>query len=249
MKTSFAHVDERKSVGQVAATAPQLVPILEEQGIDYYCRGNRSIKEACEAVGLETAEVTRLLSAVPPSEDARNWMASPLTELTNHLIAGHHARAREIVPSLQQLAHEVCTTHKDQHPELRRICTLFKSISDDLLEHMRGEEAMLFPQVEALERAALEGKDPESPYVGGLSHRILIEYHEHDMVAEKMRKLRELTSNYLVPEDCPKYRAFFEAMETFERDLHDHMHLENNVLFPRSGVLESNVKLRVAGPW
>jgi regulator of cell morphogenesis and NO signaling len=114
---------------------------------------------------------------------------------------------------------------------------------------MRNEEDMLFPQVEALERAALESRPPEKPYVGGLSHRILVEYHEHDVVAEKMRKLRELTSNFRVPEDCPDYRGFYADLEKFERDLHEHMHLENNVLYPRSGVLESNVKLQVAGPW
>ena len=249
MEKTRAIIDEKRSVGQLAATYPHLIPLLEREGIDYYCRGNRSLKEACEAVGLEPGEVAKALAAVPPDAAANSWMSMPLTEVTNHLIAGHHADARQIVPKLQILADEVCSLHAEKHPELKRVCTLFRSISDELLHHIHGEETMLFPQVEALERGALEGTEPQPPYIGGLSHRILVEYHEHDLVAERMRKLRELASNFRIPEECDKYREFYKGLESFEKELHDHMHLENNVLFPRAGVLESNVKLHVAGPW
>jgi regulator of cell morphogenesis and NO signaling len=249
METLRIPIDEKKSVGQIAATVPNALSVLEEQGIDYFCRGNRSLKEACEAVGLDVAEVTPLLADAAEKGEPSGWTSAPLTDLTNHLIAGHHARAKDNVPLLRQMGREVRELHQDTHPELKRIALLFEAICDELIHHIHGEEHALFPQVEALERAAIAGTPPEPPYVGGLSHRILIEYHEHDGVAEKMRKLRELTSNYQVPVDCERYRSFYAALQAFERELHEHMHLENNVLFPRAGVLESNVKLGVTAPW
>ena len=237
------HIDERKSVGQIAATQPELIPLFESAGIDYYCRGNRTLREACELVGLDLSDIASAAAGVKNEPGLAPWMIAPLTDLTNHLISHHHARTREILPRIRKAAAAVSEKYKATHPEVKRIALLFNSIADEMLGHLDGEEQMIFPQVEALEKAAEDNRPPEKPYIGGLSHRILVEYHEHDVVAEKVRKMREISSNYRVPDGAGADLAdFYGALLQFEADLHQHMHLENNVLYPRAIDLENQLR-------
>ena len=236
-------IDQTRTIGEIAATLPESLPLFEELGIDYYCHGSRQLREACEAVGLDFEQVVTQLEDVHVDqhhpETLHHWSLSPLSELANHLISHYHVKARQEVARLGKLAREVARQQNGGHPELKRIETLLRTLADDIDVHIIGEEEHLFPQIEALERAAVDRKDPDLPYAGGIHNRILVEFHEHDLITEKMRRIRELSSNFAVPEASSEhYRDLMRGLHRFERELHTHMHLENNVLFPRAGELE-----------
>jgi regulator of cell morphogenesis and NO signaling len=239
-------IDETRAVGEIAATLPEAVPLLEELGIDYYIHGTRQLREACAAVGLDLAETVRLLEQVETADKRpkpiRHWSLSPLTELTNYLISHHHTRGRTDLARLLRLAQEARSIEEPTRPELKRIETLLRTLTRELDTHITSEEEHLFPQIEALEKAAVDRRDPEPPYTGGVHDCILVELHEHELLVEKMRKVRELSSNFLVPQSaCPQYKELMRGLKLFERGLHAHLHLENNVLFPRAGELERTV--------
>jgi regulator of cell morphogenesis and NO signaling len=246
-------IDQTKSVGEIAATLPESVPLFEELGIDYYAHGGRQLREACQAVGLDLAETVLQLERAQvkhtTAENHHHWSLSPLTELTNHLISSYHNAARSEVARLSKLAREAGAGEEQKRPHLKRIEVLLKTLANDIDSHIIGEEEHLFPQIEALERAHVEGIRPELPYTGGIHNRILVEFHEHELIAEKVRKMRELSSNFAVPADASEpYKELMRGLLSFERNLHRHLHLENNILFPRAGELEHMLK-PLRGDW
>jgi regulator of cell morphogenesis and NO signaling len=245
-------IDETRSIGEIAATLPESLPLLEELGIDYYCHGSRELREACQSVGLDLAEAVILLKQVQVKkshpETLHHWSLSPLTDLVNHLISHYHVSARKETARLSKLAKEALHLEGTRRPELKRIEALLRTLSAEIDYHITGEEAVLFPQIEALERANVDRIRPELPYTGGIHNRILVEFHEHDLIVDKMRKIRELSSNFNVPQSSTEpYRELMRGLRHFERELHTHLHLENNVLFPRAGDLEHRLKPK--GDW
>lgn len=234
------------TVREVAVELPQSTRLFERLKIDYCCGGNRPLTEACASIGVEVGEVMGMLKAVSQSEPhgsgAVDFQKLPLSELIAHILDTHHVFTKQEMTRLESLTKKVISAHGENHPELHRVGVLFDTMCADLKPHMFKEEQILFPYLLALAGASLENSAaPFAPF-GTVNNPIRMMMREHDTVGEILLELRTLTSEYRTPADgCISYRTLYEALEAFEKDLHQHIHLENNILFPRAIELEAQM--------
>ena len=230
-----------KTVREVAVEFPGATRIFEKLGIDYCCGGGKALDEACLAAGVSADDVIALLEeAGSTAAEARDWKIAPLSELVAHIVTRHHGFTREELVRVSNLLAKVCSVHGENHPELRRLHTVFQELKHELTSHMLKEEQVLFPYIENLETAVRRGEPVPTPYFGTVRNPVRMMMQEHDDAGQALRDLREVSSNYQVPADgCITFRTLYQALEEFERDLHQHIHLENNILFPRAAELEA----------
>ncbi|MGH9881034.1 MAG: iron-sulfur cluster repair di-iron protein, partial [Pyrinomonadaceae bacterium] len=233
-------------VREVAIEFPQSTRLFEKLKIDYCCGGNRSLTEACSSAGLEINDVIGMLEAVTESNTsesgALDFQNVSLTELIAHILDTHHVFTKQEMTRLESLTKKVISAHGENHPELHKVGTLFDTLCADLKPHMFKEEQILFPYILALASASLEDSAAPSAPFGTVNNPIRMMMTEHDAVGEILRELRTTTSDYSTPADgCITYRTLYEALEGFEKDLHQHIHLENNILFPRAVELEAQM--------
>jgi regulator of cell morphogenesis and NO signaling len=233
------------TVREVALQVPEATRLFEKLNIDYCCGGNRALDDACASAGVETAEVLRMLGDVTqPSANqaAPNFQDLALPELITHILDKHHVFTKQEMTRLEQLFRKVIAAHGANHPELKTAGALFGRLCDDLTPHMFKEERVLFPYIMTLARAeATNGNVPFSPF-GTVMNPVRMMMTEHDTAGDILRELRRLTSNYTTPADgCISYQTLYQALEVFEKDLHQHIHLENNILFPRSIEMEKQL--------
>jgi regulator of cell morphogenesis and NO signaling len=171
---------------------------------------------------------------------SENWQSAPLSELTNYIVNRHHTFVRAELLRLKELLAKVCSVHSTHHPELFQIRDIFFRLHADLTDHMLKEERTLFPYIEKLETAVSSGEQAPKPTFGTVRNPVRMMIQEHDEAGQALRSLREVSSNYQVPGDgCISFRTLYQALEEFEKDLHQHVHLENNILFPRAAELEA----------
>ncbi|HEX2521676.1 MAG TPA: iron-sulfur cluster repair di-iron protein [Terriglobia bacterium] len=234
-----------KTVREVAVELPEATRVFEKLGIDYCCGGGKPLQEACLAAGVPTEKVVALLeetaNRAANSIKARDWNSAPLADLVAYIVTKHHGFTREELVRLSELLEKVCSVHGENHPELRRLHTIFQELKNELTGHMSKEEQILFPYIENL-AAAVERREPvPTPLFGTVRNPIRMMIQEHDDAGQALRGLREASSNYQVPADgCVTFRTLYQALEEFEKDLHQHIHLENNILFPRAADLEAS---------
>lgn len=229
-------------VNEIAISKPGARHILEDAGIDYCCGGGKSLQEACLKANVPEAQILWQLrqksERVAPSES--QWTSAPLAELTKHIRECHHQYVRGAIPHLRALLAKVREKHGGEHPELGEIEKLFGDVAREMLVHMQKEEQILFPFIDALERAANGNEVVEPPFFQTVKNPIYSMMKEHDFAGELMRQIRAATGGYKVPADaCTSYQATYQGLEEFEKDLHLHVHLENNILFPRTVDLEA----------
>ena len=230
-----------KTVREVAVEFPGATRIFEKLGIDYCCGGGKALEEACLAAGVSADNViAQLEEAGSTAAEARDWKIAPLSELVAHIVTRHHGFTREELVRVSNLLAKVCSVHGENHPELRRLHTVFQELKHELTSHMLKEEQVLFPYIENLETAVRRGEPVPTPFFGTVRNPVRMMMQEHDDAGQALRDLREVSSNYQVPADgCITFRTLYQALEEFERDLHQHIHLENNILFPRAAELEA----------
>lgn len=217
--------------------------VLEEAGLDYCCGGGRSLHEACLHANVSSEEILNRLreNAKDTRPDDLNWMRAPLCELTRHIREKHHRYVREAIHRTQALSDRVATKHGANHTDLVDIRKLFAEVGREMLMHMQKEEQILFPYIDALEQAANAHGSVERPFFQTVKNPIHAMMQEHDAAEDLVRQIRVLTSGYTTPADaCASFKALYEALREFEADLHQHVHLENNVLFPRAVELEAS---------
>jgi regulator of cell morphogenesis and NO signaling len=228
------------TVGELAATFPQSTRILERAGIDYCCGGKKPLAQACAEAGLDTQELLAELKAGAQPAIAQDWQQRSAVELITHIIGKHHAYIRAEQPRLQALAAKVVSVHGARHPELAEVQAAFAMLARELSQHMLKEEQILFPFIERMEQAAQSGSAPPTPFFGTVQNPIRMMMSEHTTAGEDTATLRRLTGGYTPPEDaCISFRTLYAALAEFEADLHQHIHLENNILFPRAIEMES----------
>jgi regulator of cell morphogenesis and NO signaling len=168
-------------------------------------------------------------------------MSAPLCELTRHIRDKHHGYVREAIPRTRTLSDKVADKHGENHAELVDIGKLFAKVGREMIMHMQKEEQILFPYIDALERAVIVHASVEPPFFQTVKNPILVMMQEHDAAGDLVRQIRVLSSQYTPPGDaCTSFKALYEALRAFEADLHQHVHLENNVLFPRAVELEAS---------
>jgi regulator of cell morphogenesis and NO signaling len=235
----MSEVLERTTVGEIVAGAFRAAAVFERFGIDFCCGGRKSLADACRAAAADPRAVERALAALAAggrdeTDDVTRW---PLPRLIDHIEETHHAYVRSALPAIGSRLAKLVEVHGERHPELARIAAAFDDMGRDLLQHLLKEERVLFPYVRELAEAT-QCRPAPSPF-GTVENPIRMMEREHREAGDEMRLIRELTNGFTPPADgCATYRACFEELRAFERDLHRHVHLENNVLFPRAVALE-----------
>ncbi len=233
----------RRTVGELVLENPRLIPAFEQLGIDYCCGGSRSLEDACREANVSLDQVTASVDAgralSPDAESARDWASAPLSELTNHIVDRHHDYTRRALARLEELFVEVSAAHAERHPELRQIQRVFRGLVQELLQHMNKEEMILFPYVARLEEA-LRRRQPVAPApFGTVNNPVRMMMQEHESAATALREIRKWADDYHLPADaCTRWTLLYQGFQELEQELHRHIHLENNILFPRALVLE-----------
>jgi regulator of cell morphogenesis and NO signaling len=229
-------------VADIAAHHPRSIEVFERHGIDFCCGGRRPLGEACREHGAAVDAVAAEIAAAAAREvpEDRVFTDAPLGEVVDHIVSRYHAVLREDLPRLGRMADKVAEVHGSRHPELRELAEVYRELRDELRPHLATEEERVFPVVR---RLAEPGAGPEDvqPALHGLEE-------DHDRAGSALARLRALSGGFAVPEDgCTTYRALYEGLARFERELHEHVHLENNVLFPRVVSLQARAEGR-GGP-
>ncbi len=231
-----------KTVREYALEIPAATRIFEKLGIDYCCGGSRSLVDACTAVGISVDEVLDSLNADSESVStsaARDWQALSQAELITHIIDKHHAFTREELVRLEALLAKVSGVHGENHPELFQIQEQFGKLRCELEPHMLKEENVLFPYIVQVEEAALANQTLPPPPFRTVQNPVRVMMAEHDAAGYILGRMREASSDYAVPPDgCISYKTLYSALRALEVDLHQHIHLENNILFPRAVAME-----------
>jgi regulator of cell morphogenesis and NO signaling len=216
--------------------------VLEDAGLDYCCGGGKSLREACLHADVSTEDILKRLreNSKDISPDDANWTSASLSDLTRHVRERHHRYVREAIPRIQVLLEKVAAKHGERHPEIRRIRALFIEVGQEMIMHMQKEEQILFPYIDALEKAKITHGPVEPPFFQTVRNPIQAMMSEHDSAGELVKQIRNVSLDYRSPADgCTSYRALYQDLREFEADLHQHVHLENNILFPRAVELES----------
>lgn len=229
-------------IKDIALSNPAARQVLEDAGLDYCCGGGKSLHEACLHANVSSEAIGNRLtenSKGSESEDL-NWIAAPLCDLTRHIREKHHRYVREAIPRTQALSDKVCVKHGANHVELGKIGALFAEVGREMIMHMQKEEQILFRYIDALEKAVNTHGSIEPPFFKTVKNPIHVMMQEHDAAGDLVRQIRALSSEYTPPEEaCTSFKALYEALREFEADLHQHVHLENNVLFSRAVQLEA----------
>ncbi|MEO8218003.1 MAG: iron-sulfur cluster repair di-iron protein [Acidobacteriota bacterium] len=233
-----------KTVAELATTFPHSIPVLEKLGIDYCCKGQQTVEQACSRRGVTPNELLDLISSAPrPSTGDRTWNGESMSEIITFIVSTHHHYTREALSILPALATRVRQVHGANHEELRSIETLVYRLNDELIPHMLKEEQVLFPYINTVEEASALGNEPPIPFFGTARNPIRMMMLEHEAAGATLQEIRKLSLDFALPvEACAKYRTLFGQIEALERDLHLHIHVENNILFPRAIEVEENTR-------
>ncbi len=231
-----------QTVREIAIDNPAAVRVFESLGIDYCCGGKRPLRDACDRANIPVAQVLELLADLksePTSSEEKRCADASFLELTEHIVARHHHYIRQEAPRLKILLEKVVSRHGDAHKELSSIRDLFSAMSQELFAHLLKEEQVLFPFLQKMEAAAVTGTPLPSACFESVGVPIARMLADHDGAGELTARIRALSGNYQAPDGaCPSYRGLYYGLQQFERDLHRHVHLENNILFPRALEME-----------
>jgi regulator of cell morphogenesis and NO signaling len=223
------------------AELPQLARVFEDLEIDYCCGGKRLLAEVCRERGIDPESLVETLTdiaAKSPQADASTWNSAPLAALCDDIQTTHHDYLRNELPRLSALIAKVVKAHGAHHGELAAVEATFSELRAELEPHMMKEECILFPSIRYLEN---NGRAMQFPF-GSLLNPIRVMVSEHDHAGDALARIRELTRSYAVPPGaCNTYRVMLESLAELERDMHVHVHKENNILFPRAAELEARL--------
>ncbi|HEX9151627.1 MAG TPA: iron-sulfur cluster repair di-iron protein [Flavobacterium sp.] len=232
---------EKMTIGEYVAKDFRTAAIFSKHGIDFCCKGNRTIEEACDKKDIDTNGLLEQLNTVlsTKNDSAIDFKLWPLDLLADYIEKTHHRYVEEKTQLILPFLDKLCKVHGAVHPELFEINALFKGCAGELAQHMKKEELILFPFIKKMVKATLTDELLDQPHFGTIKNPIAMMMEEHEAEGDRFIKIATLTDNYTPPEDaCNTYRVTFAMLEEFEQDLHKHIHLENNILFPKAADLE-----------
>lgn len=233
------------TIGSIVAQDFRTAAVFSKYGIDFCCKGDRTLEEVCQKNNIDQlvlgAELETVLdSHTELSIDYKSW---PLDLLTDYIEKTHHRYIEEKTPALIQFLDKLCNVHGARHPELFEVTSLFKQSATDLAAHMKKEELILFPFIRKMVAAQFKQQDIAPPHFGTVENPVAMMKEEHEVEGERFRQISVLTNGYTPPDDaCSTYRVTFAMLQEFESDLHRHIHIENNILFPKAILMEERLK-------
>lgn len=232
-------------IAEVATAHPATIRVFQRHGIDFCCGGKRPLTEVCGEKGIAFESLLQDLNGAiagsPPSQ--RSWQDAPLAELVAFIVDRYHQWLKDELPRLSQMMNKVLAVHGERHPDLQPIGNSFREILGEIEPHMMKEERVLFPYLTQLGNLEQKGETlPGSPF-GSVRNPIGAMESDHEYLGRLLLQLREQTGSFTPPEDaCNTYRGLFHGLNEMEGELHEHIHLENNVLHPRAIALEEKLQ-------
>jgi regulator of cell morphogenesis and NO signaling len=224
---------ETKTLATIALSNHEFIPVLEKYGLDFCCRGKKTLAEACSEKKLASDIIVKELNESVQT-DKRNMPFTEMSaeELISYITIHHHFYVKNSVTTIFSHIEKVATKHGDRYPHMKEVSKLFMEVVEDLIPHMEKEEKILFPRIKRLAESVRSGELSDSDTML-IDIPIQVMEAEHDHAGQLLYKIRELTNNYTPPEDaCTTHRVCLDELRYFEQDLHQHVHLENNILFP-----------------
>ncbi|MRJ10819.1 iron-sulfur cluster repair di-iron protein [Ornithobacterium rhinotracheale] len=232
-----------KTIGEFVAEDFRTAAVFKKYKIDFCCRGGRPLQEVCEQKNLNYTQILEDLDkAKQKNAEGIDFKSFPLDLLADYIEKTHHRYVEDKVPVLLQFLNKLCRVHGERHPELLEIDQEFKTITQELAEHFAKEEQILFPFIRQMVTADRSGEEIPQAHFGSVENPIEMMKQDHENAGEIMAKIANLTSQYTPPADaCNTYKVTFAMLQEFEEDLHKHIHLENNILFPSAIKLEKKL--------
>jgi regulator of cell morphogenesis and NO signaling len=237
------------TVGEIAAQSPVSIRVFERRRIDFCCGGKTPFDAACIARGLDPEAVLQEIDCeaariAPASADSDGqWQSAPLGTLADHILSTHHAYLKTQLPRIAAMFDQVLAAHGSRHGAmLEPLAASFFAMQEELNGHLMKEEMVLFPLIRKIEESSRSGQAFGGYHCGSVQNPIRVMVMEHDSAGEALSKMRQITKGYAVPDDaCATFQALFLELGALESDLHRHIHLENNILFPRAVEVEASV--------
>lgn len=234
-----------KTVAEIVAEDYRTAKILESYKIDFCCNGNKKLDDVLKEKNLDPEKIITELASVKTQNNngTIDFKSLPLDLLADYIVKKHHRYMEERTPEIKQYLSKLCQVHGSNHPELFEINEQFNQSAGELAMHMKKEELILFPYIKRMVAAKLKNEKVKQPQFGTVENPIKAMMSEHDIEGERFKKISELSNNYTTPDDgCNTYRLTYSLLKEFEEDLHIHVHLENNILFPGAIELEKEMK-------
>jgi regulator of cell morphogenesis and NO signaling len=245
LKLNDATVDNlvQKTLAEIVTDNIRLAIVFEEYGLDFCCKGNRLLKDACADKNIDVQKVVDSLTNLSGNNNGKeNPIEWQLDFLVDYIINNHHQYVRRMIPVISLHTDKVAAVHGKNHPETISIADLFLAVREELEMHMMKEERILFPQIKQMVLNKRENSQLLPPPFGTIQNPIRMMEYEHTSAGDAFSQIRELSNNYAHPEDaCNTFKALYSELKEFEEDLHKHIHLENNILFPKSVILETEL--------
>ena len=234
------NITENNTVAEVVTYNIKTADVFKKHGIDFCCGGGISIKKACEKNNVTFSEIEKELANINnPSSNTYNYDSWKLDFLVDHIENIHHTYVEENTSLVLQYAAKVAKVHGHHYVEVVKVYELFSEVAQELASHMKKEELILFPFIKQLVKAKKEGVKANQPHFGTVNNPIAMMEDEHENAGDIFKEINKLTNNYTPPEGaCNTFRALYAKLDEFEQDLHQHIHLENNILFPKAILLE-----------
>jgi len=238
------HLNLQTPVGEIARFNYKTVEVFEKLRIDFCCGGDLSLEEACKRQKVNADEILLSLKNLIGSSQTDNDRihSLPLDQLIDHIIKVHHSYVVESIPILQKYLHKITDVHGTNHPELAEVEDSFNQAAANLLQHMQKEEQILFPAIKEMLLAKAGESEFSGSHCGTVQSPISVMKQEHEAEGDRFEKISAMTNNYTIPEDaCNTFAYAYQKLQEFEQDLHRHIHLENNILFPEAIKLEKEL--------
>jgi regulator of cell morphogenesis and NO signaling len=240
-------IQKESKIGDIVAENFRAAQVFERYGLDFCCGGKKSIAEACQSKGINANEVLNLLAELPENGGVSpaHFNSWEVDFLIDYIVNNHHRYVKQALPVISEHTQKVASKHGENHPEVITIAELFSRISEELEVHMQKEERMLFPYIKRLLEIERSGEDaPHAPF-GTVENPIRVMEAEHEAAGNLMAEIKTQSNSFTPPEDaCTTYRVLYQELNEFENDLHMHIHLENNILFPKAIELEKKLSLQ-----
>ena len=233
----------QQTLGEIVASNYQAASVFEKYNIDFCCQGDRLFVDACHAAGVDDEAIAAELSNLQAPTDGVDFQQWPIDLLTSFIQSRHHQYIERITPTIKQLLDKICEVHGDHHPELLEIRDIFNSSSGDLAVHMKKEELILFPFIRQLSLAKQNRKTVKSKLFDSVTNPIHDMKDDHLDEGEQLERMASISNHYTPPQDaCMSFVTTYKMLKEYEMDMHQHIHLENNILFPAAIKLEEELR-------